>query len=122
MSASSSILSDLRAIVASQFDWLQYVRLGSSGRGLSIRSADRLIHLEGDAGDPAVARVSTDEAIGTGAARFYRDTITGALWVSTSRAAPYSWSIVASGVGPPTSIEAGTQAVITTGSERVTCA
>lgn len=108
----------LGGIVRKLFPWVAHVILDDAG-DLVIKAASTMIHLAGGAGDPAVARVGD-----TGAIRFYRDTIAGALYVSTSTEPPYVWTMVASGIIPPTPADAGTLASppIVTGSGKVTCA
>jgi hypothetical protein len=57
MSADSAIAS-LKAIVTNLFPWLAWVSVAKDG-GLSLRAAAaKLLHLQGDMGDPAAVRVS----------------------------------------------------------------
>lgn len=114
-------LGDLRATIVGLFDWLAHVKLAPAGKGLVFRTADALLHLEDDGAGPKVARVSDDETIGTGVLRLYRDTISGTLYGSTSLAAPYGWTPIATGIIPPTPADAGTAFTVATGSTRVTC-
>lgn len=110
--SAQSLLASQRKIVARQFSWLDRIGLAASG-ALGIRSAAGRIEIEG--GGPAVARV------GDLVVRLYWDSLASMLYVSTSSAAPYSWSPVASGIIPPTPADAGTKAAIVEGSARVTC-
>lgn len=49
-------LESWRKIILSLFEWMTGFRLAGDG-GLSIRSAGAQLHLQGDAGDPAILRV-----------------------------------------------------------------
>ncbi len=123
--AEVSALDDIHAIVLARFPWLKEVRLGSA-KGLSFRTASSKLHLEGDAGDPAAARV-TDATAGPGI-MFYPG-VPGAtppsLWITDQRAEPYSWAKVSEClITGPLPTDAGTRiaSVITTGSGKVTIA
>ena len=106
-------LDALRQVILGLFPWLSGVRLGSTG-GLAVRAAGGTLHLQGDAGDPAVARVG-DEC-----GRLYRDTVSGTLYYSPSATAAYS--PIASGVGAPLPVTPGTSVQVSSGSARVTAA
>jgi hypothetical protein len=96
------------------------VSLAPAG-GLSVRTAAERLHLEGDAGDPPVARVGDlvcRIAIFPGAP----PATPAAAWISTSAEAPYTWSPVATClVTGPLSSDGGTEIRVTTGSDVVTC-
>lgn len=115
--------SNMRSVIQSLFPWLKLVRLGTA-KGLSFRTASDKLHLEGDVGDPAAARVG-DAADGGGLA-FYPGvpgTTPPSLWYTPDRAAPYTWTQVATTlITGPLTTDAGTRiaAVITTGSGKVT--
>lgn len=110
-------LEHWRAITAQLFPWTAGIRLSAISGGLRVlAAATKALHLQGDAGDPAAARV------GDLVVRLYRDGNSGILWASTSTAPPYAWAPVAFGVVPPTIADAGSALVITTGSQKVTVA
>lgn len=114
---------NIRTIVQGLFPWLAYVRLGTA-KGLSFRTADEKLHLEGDAGDPAAARVG-DAADGGGLAFFpgVPGVTAPSLWYTSDRAEPYTWAPVATClITGPLATDAGTRiaAVITSGSSKVT--
>lgn len=111
-------LASWRSIVTKLFPWLAYVGPSSDG-GLSLRAAaSKLLHLQGDAGDPAVARVS--DGVGV----WYAVVVSGAvaaLYWSPSNGTTSSWTLVASGASPPVNgVTVGTPVAITTGSGKVT--
>lgn len=111
----TTALDNLRTSVITAFPWLAHVTTASDG-GLSLRAAAaKLLHIGGDALDPAAARV------GDFVVRLYRDSNLGVLWASASPSAPYVWAPVASGIIPPTVADAGTAVRIVTGSQKVTC-
>jgi hypothetical protein len=115
MSADSPI-DALKNIVLSRFPWLAYVSVAKDG-GLSLRAAAaKLLHLQGDAGDPGVVRA------GDLVVRLYLDSATPALYASSSASAPYLWILVAAGVGPPDPSNAGTPIGAAVGSSKVTAA
>jgi hypothetical protein len=59
----SSPLEAWRSIVTKLFPWLAYVEPSEDG-GLSLRAAAaKLLHLQGDAGDPAALRVGDVAAL-----------------------------------------------------------
>ncbi len=114
----SNRLDRVRTVVEALFPWL--VRCGpTEGTGrLKIKSDGAGVDIEG--GGPAVARV------GDLVVRLSYDGAGGALYYSTSTAAPYVWLPVPSGsvpgVFPPDPTDPGVAVTITTGSARVTCA
>jgi len=107
-------LGDMRAIVQKLFPWLKGIRVVTGG-GLSFRTAGGLLHLQGEPGDPAAARV------GDLVVRLVRDSVSGLVYYSTSTESPYSWAPLASVVGAPTISDAGTAIRIVEGSGKVTC-
>lgn len=112
-------LSLLRSIVLGQFPWLALVRKATDG-GLSFKVAANLLHLAGDALDPAAARV------GDLVVRLYLYTpsmLPPVLYASRSVASPYTWTaVLTSSVLPPTITEPGTELRIVEGSGKVTIA
>jgi hypothetical protein len=78
-----------------------------------VKSSNALIEIEG--GTKGVARL--DDFV----ARFYRDSLSGIVYVSLSPSAPYVWTPIASGIIPPTPTDAGTAIVVSEGSKKVTC-
>lgn len=97
------------------YPFLVGFRLSTVSGGLRILARATLLHLAGDAGDPFVVRV------GDFVVRLYVDTATHLLYASPSPSAPYTWVVVASGVGPPTIATVGTPIGAATGSSKVTC-
>lgn len=115
--------SNLRSVIQSLFPWLALVRQGIA-KGLSFRTASEKLHLEGDAGDPAAARVG-DAADGGGIAFFpgVPGVTPPSLWYTSDRAAPYTWVQVGTClITGPLTTDAGTRVatVITSGSGKVT--
>lgn len=108
-------LSSIREVIGNLYTWLTHVTKASDG-GLSLCTETSRLHLEGDAGDPAVARVG-DLVVRLGlnvAVPSY----------STSTSAPYTWTPIPAGSGPLgalTPADAGVAIIIAAGSEKVTC-
>jgi hypothetical protein len=115
----------MRAIVQKLFPWLKGLRIVTGG-GLSFRTAGGLLHLQGEPGDPAAARKG--DAVDGGGFAFYPGvpgTTPPSLWYTSDQSEPYTWSQVSVClITGPLTTDAGTRVagVITTGSEKVTCA
>jgi hypothetical protein len=111
-----ALLVSWREIVLGFFPFLARFTIDPTpGAALKIKSANALIEIEG--GAKGVARN------GDFVARFCRDSLTGFLYVSSDKEAPYSWTLVPAAAlpGPPTPADAGAAIVVSEGSERVTC-
>lgn len=110
-------LSDLRATVQALFPWLAGARLAPAGKGLALRSADGLLHLESDG--PADPKVIRTVDIG---GRLAFNSLDSTLYYSPSASAAYvPVAVYAALPGPPPSVFAGTSITLGPGSDRVTC-
>ncbi len=115
MSADEAPLDSLRSICLKLFPWLKDVTVASDG-GLSLRAAaSKLLHLQGDAGDPPVL-IGTD----TGG-RLIWDALVSTLYYSPGATAPYVPVTVSLTPGvPPIPTAAGTVVWLGPGAQRVT--
>jgi hypothetical protein len=124
MSADSALAS-WKAIVEKLFPWLAYVTPAKDG-GLSLRAAAaKLLHLQGDAGDPAALRVGDIPALvfdpgvpGTTAPALYLTRDGGATFALVALTTP---GITVGGKAPPIAATPSTK-LAPTGSTKVTIA
>jgi hypothetical protein len=111
----SAPIDALKNIVLSRFPWLAYVSVATDG-GLSLRAAAaKLLHLQGEAGDPGAAFA------GSFVVRLALDA--GVPSFSTSTAPPYAWLPIPAGSGPGGALlptDAGVAISVTVGSSTVT--
>ena len=114
-------LESWREITSTLFPFLKGLRLSTVSGGLRVlAAASKTLHLQGDSGDPPVARV------GDVAGYEYVQLVAGqvvAVYRSAANGPASVWTPVASGIAPPVNgVTVGTPITITTGSGRVTCA
>ena len=117
MTEPASALAYLRDIIAALYPWTAGLRIGAAGGLRILAAASKLLHLQGDAGDPAAARA------GDGTGYWYALYAAGnvqALYWSATPPPLANWTLVVGGVTPPTPLTPGTPTSITSGSAKVT--